>query len=633
MHARGFRTLSSACLTALTAASLLAAPAAHAAEPDPTVDGKSCAAEVFTPTGTPTFRFLADSSTVVFEWTGVLADGGHDPAVVSRVLTNHPEGTVAQVTATDALPEGRYAVRVTAGGPPSAWCGFTVDLTSPAAPTVSAGVYLPSGCAPEGCGGVGVTDTFTFSSSADVVEYRWGFTDPPSTVLPAPATGAPASVDWAPTSGGAKTLYVDAVDRAGLPARTVYQFGVVSPANQLSRWFYDGPAETDALGTHDLAVAGVDRDLPGLLRGGLPAVGFDGTATATADHVLDTAASFTVMGWVRLADATADHVVISQQGAHTSAFRLGYRAAQRKWAFDVAESDTAVPVRATAVSDGGAAAGVWTHLTGIYDRTTGTVRLHVNGALQGTTAVAASTFDAAGQLWIARELVDGAASSPWVGELHDIGVWPRPLTASEVSGRTDPNAVSKVGDWDFQEWGGRNAYDSSSFAHDLALTTGVDSNVNGRGRHFDGVGYAESADPVLNTDQSFTVDVWVRLAEAGTARTVLAQRGPSGADPFVLRYDGYRWSAEVPAEDGSTRWRSQSASDAVPGVWTHLTAVHDATAETLVLHVDGAPQPAATGVRGWNSDGVLSVGRGGSGPNWLGDVDDLRIFQAAVPVG
>jgi hypothetical protein len=52
-------------------------------------------------------------------------------------------------------------------------------------------------------------------------------------------------------------------------------------------------------------------------------------------------------------------------------------------------------------------------------------------------------------------------------------------------------------------------------------------------------------EPVLYTDQSFTVDVMARLGDTDTARTVLSHSGASSVDPFVLRYDGSRWSAEM----------------------------------------------------------------------------------------
>jgi hypothetical protein len=626
LHNRGFRLRT---ILAVSTLLLLAAPVANAAATELTVDGKGC--DSFTPTATPTFRARADAPDVRFEWTKVLDDGTYDPAIQSQDVHNHPDGTITQVTATD-LPEGRHAFRVTDGAEaPTSWCGFTIDLVAPAAPTVTAGIYRPTGCPGAGCGGVGVEDTFTFSSSPDVVSFRWGFTDPPSTVVMAGSLGAPVSVVWAPTRGGPHTLYVEAFDRAGQPARTRYQFTVVSPTPMEARWLADEDQAADVTGGgHDLTLTGVDTNRPGRFRGGLPAVGFDGTgaSTATTNKVVDTASGFTVMAWVKLIGGREDRTVISQQGSQTSAFHLGYQAAQRRWTFGVAEADVATPVQAAVRSDRTAATGAWTHLTGTYDQATGSLKLYVDGKLQRGTAKARTTFSAEGQLWLGRRLTNGVPAAPWSGDMYDAVAWKRAIAAAEIADLIDPLQKAKVGEWGFNEATGFTAYDASRYAHDLTGTLTGTSWGNGN-LHLDGTGAMNSAEPVLDTDQSFTVDVSARLADTGTARTVLVHRGQSGNDPFVLRYNGHRWSAEMTkSPTTATAWRAMSTTDAVADTWTRLTAVYDASAKTLSLRVNGVPQQTVTGVCGWNSDGVLSVG-----PGWSGDVDELRISQAVVPVG
>ena len=77
---------------------------------------------------------------------------------------------------------------------------------------------LPAG----GLRSVGRTGRFTFSSSPDVASFRWGCSDPPGDVLtPVGRRQRDAGLD--PDGGGAKTLYVQAVDRAGRTARRRYR--------------------------------------------------------------------------------------------------------------------------------------------------------------------------------------------------------------------------------------------------------------------------------------------------------------------------------------------------------------------------------------------------------------------------
>ncbi len=554
-------------------------------------------------------------------------------------------GGVPQPIAGFGVAEGAYAFRATAGdgrlwSEPSDWCEFSVDLVAPDAPTVTAQTYKPAGCPTEGCGSLGVADTFTFAStSTDVVKYRWGFTDPPAMTVTAPTMGAAASVVWTPPSSGPKTLYVDAVDRAGLTKRTAYQFGVASPTNHSGRWLFGDVPETDSsTAGRDLTLVGVTPGLPGRTRGGQPAVGFNGTSsnTATTVKVLDTSRSFSVSAWVRLAGDTADRAVISQQGATTAAFRLGYQASQHKWTFSLAESDVSNAVQRQVFSDATAKAGVWTHLTGTYESSNREVRLYVDGVLQRETGSVGNGFDATGGLWIGRRLFNGAAVEPWQGDMEDVRVWGRALTAPETAALVDPMSVSRVGWWQFNEASGKTAYDASRYAHDLTLTLGPGaswgSGRDGTGLHLDGTGSAQSSESVLNTDQTFSVDVWARLSDQGAPRTIVVQRGPSGVDPFALKYDGAKWTAEMPNSSASPTmwWRAKSTANASVNTWTHLAVAYDASTRTLSLWVNDVLQSTVTGVVGWNHDGLLTVGSGSGGAYWLGDIDELTVFQGLL---
>ncbi|MEV6237826.1 LamG-like jellyroll fold domain-containing protein [Lentzea sp. NPDC051838] len=540
------------------------------------------------------------------------------------------------------MTSGNYEYRVTAfdkriWGPPSNWCEFTVDITAPDAPSLNSAVYKTMGCPVEGCGALGIADTFTFSStSPDVVKYRWGFSDLPSMTV---AAGTP--IRWTPPSAGPRTLFVDAVDRAGLSTRNTFQFKVAGAKQNEAQWFaIDDPA-VDATGHgHDLALSGLDPARAGRTVGGQSAVGFDGTATssATTAKVLDTSNGFSVSAWVRLTGDTTNRTVVSQQGSATSAFRLGYDASSHKWTFALSENDAANATQKTAVSDATAVTGVWTHLTGTYEGRDREVRLYVDGALQRTIAVMDNGFSANGQLWVGRALRNSAPAEFWLGELADVRAWNRTITPQESLEMAGAEHVSSVGEWRFDENGGSIAHDVSPYGRDLMLNLaggakwgeGID---HSSGLELNGVNSsASSRESVLNTDQSFSVDVWVKLNDASAPRTVVVQRGPSTVDPFVLKFDGSQWSAEMSnaAVNPSTWWRAKA--DAVVNKWTHLVAVHDASARTLKLAVGYQDDPdtlksTATGVVGWNSTGVLSVGRSSAGEYFNGNIDELKVLQ------
>ncbi|NKE58354.1 hypothetical protein FXN61_16590 [Lentzea sp. PSKA42] len=549
------------------------------------------------------------------------------------------------------LTTGNYSYRMTAGdwqrwGPASGWCEFSVDVTAPDAPTFSSSVYKTTGCAPEGCGSLGIADTFTFSStSTDVVKYRWGFTDQPSTEI-----AAGTSVRWTPPSGGPKTLVVDAVDKAGLATRKKFQFTVAGAKRNEAEWFAGDDPSIDGTGNgHDLTLTGLDPARAGRMAGGQLSVGFNGTTAngATTANVVDTSRGFSVSAWVRLTNDMASRTVVSQQGSTTSAFRLGYDSGSRKWTFSLAETDAANAAQKTATSDAPAVQGVWTHLTGTFDDLSREVRLYVDGALQRQTELLAAGrgFNAGGQLWIGKALRNSVAVEPWQGELAEVRAWTRTVTPKESLELGDAGLNhSDVGWWMFDDGSGDTAIDSSPYGRDLTLNLAGGAKwgparpetADGNGLELNGTSSsASTSEAVLNTDQSFSVDVWAMVIGTGTPRTVVVQHGPSTMDPFVLKYDGAQWSAEMPNSptNPTTWWRAKAAAAA--GTWTHLIAAYDANARTLKLSagVEGTPvalKSTVTGVVGWNSTGVLSVGRSSVGEFFNGNIDDLKVWQGVL---
>ncbi|MEV6715562.1 LamG-like jellyroll fold domain-containing protein [Lentzea sp. NPDC051208] len=502
-----------------------------------------------------------------------------------------------------------------------------VAVAAPDAPSYTSSVYKTSGCAPEGCGGIGVEDTFLFSStSADVVKFRWGFTEFPTDEV---AVGVP--VRWAPAEAGPKLLRVHAVDSAGASTLSTFSFFVRAPKPREAYWFGgDDPAFDGSGNGHDLVLSGLDVARAGRTVGGSPTVGFDGAAAggATTAKVLDTTQGITVSAWVRLTDGAVDRTVVSQQGAVESAFRLGYDAGTRRWTFALAEKDAANSAQRTVRSKARAVTGVWTHLTGTYDDASGEVRLYVDGVVQEKVAVVEKGFAAEGELWIGKALRGSAATEAWHGELTEMLAWNRAITPREVR---ELAVVAGVGHWLFNDGNDTVAVDSTNYAHDMTLSGATwGPGVSSSGLRFDGGGSARTSDAVLYTDQSFTVNVWAKLDATGTPGTVVAQRGPSDVDPFALRYDGAQWSAEMPnaAVNPTKVWRAKG--DAVAGKWTHLVATYDANARTLSLAVGYQDTPdvqksTVARVAGWNSDGVLTVGT-----SFVGGIDELKALQGVV---
>jgi hypothetical protein len=555
----------------------------------------------------------------------------------------------------------------------SSWCEFRTDFSVPPAATVDATVYS-AGCS--ACGGVGTPDTFTLTgNAADVVGYYYGFADPPAVRLNPAAAGGSVSFGWTPPSGGPYTLYVQTIDGAGnRSAITRYPFGVAAPAPALARWLLEDPPGStdliDATGNGNTATLS-DGTLgaPGRITG-RGALLLDGAAGyASAAPLLDTARSFTVSAWVRLGDTTASRVALGQAGDSETAFWLGYDQARDRWAFTGLAADA--PGTAAIFGPASAAApvpGVWTHLAGVYDAPTRQASLYVNGVLAQAQTATGPAWTAGGPLLIGRGQSGGNPGGFWAGSVADVQVWQRTRYPAEIAAQLDPTSTGLVAANSFASTGGAgtveiSAPDPLGVTHDLMLagTATVPpsgAGYQGTGLALDGAGYADSSiddtPQVLHTDQPFTVSAWVYLSGASlpaAAMTAVSQQGVNTSGFFL----GYRivggtgrWAFSLPGTDaaGSTGWTDATSTAAlapVPRRWTQLAGVFDPGARTASLYVNGQLAATVPRAAAWDATGplvagaALVAGTAGSAlaENWIGDIDEVRGYQAlrVAPAG
>ncbi|HWH01888.1 MAG TPA: LamG-like jellyroll fold domain-containing protein, partial [Pilimelia sp.] len=148
-----------------------------------------------------------------------------------------------------------------------------------------------------------------------------------------------------------------------------------------------------------------------------------GNALASAGPVLDTAKSFTVTAWVKLAaTGGGNRVAVSQGGARFPGFSLGYDATANKWRFSTCAPDAATAQCSHVTSDTAAAAGTWVHLAGVYCEHFDEITIYVNGEPSETVSAGAG-LTARGPVTIGRQMWNGAAADPWQGGIADVQLY------------------------------------------------------------------------------------------------------------------------------------------------------------------------------------------------------------------
>ncbi|MEV7673538.1 LamG-like jellyroll fold domain-containing protein [Streptomyces sp. NPDC088752] len=563
-----------------------------------------------------------------------------------------------------------WHVRANDGTAVSAWssegagaaCRFVIDRVSPNAPVVTSEEYP----ADQYRDGVGVYGSFTVDSpSPDVVAYEYGFVGGPyGTARPAEPGGG-ATIRFLPQRNGPDYLTVRAIDRAGRSSTSVYHhFFVNAGRAPVAHWkLADAAGSTSAAAEKGTAA----RAGTGVTFGGAAPTGTSLTSTAALDGsrqafltapapAVDTRGTFAVSAWVRPARTDRAMTVASQDAAGGSAYVLGLRteASGPVWSFALGDAR---------VSGGAPETGEWAHLLGLRDAETGDVRLYVDGRPVGT-AVRAVPAAATGAFQLGRARQGTGYDRHWKGDLGDVRVHDRVVVADEVT-RLAHRQPKRLGHWAL-ETATDGASPGAAGDGPLRLRTGatihrgpdgscvpdldpdcpdVPYALVGDGHlTLDGkAGHAVADGPVVDTSESFSVGVTVRLADPEPARpmTVLSVPG-TYADAFKVRYSpsARAWQLVVPKRDKAGAPElvlSQIVpADGGQGQGHHLAVVHDDATDTVKLYLDGYTNAGATAAlpTSWRGTGPLQIGRGltarGPGEYLRGDVDEVQAYSGAL---
>ncbi|MFE0589992.1 LamG-like jellyroll fold domain-containing protein [Micromonospora echinospora] len=453
-----------------------------------------------------------------------------------------------------------------------------------------------------------------------------------------------------------------------------------------------------------------------LVRGQTASFNGTSSALATSGPVVDTTQSFSVAAWVRLGSlpTTNDSVLASQAGVNAAGFHLGTRVVGSpltpRWSFLMKDSDlqssaTRAAYSSTALTS--ADVGRWTHLAGVYDKPAGKVRLFVNGVLAAEVDRTGSPWNAGGAFAVGRGWGSGAPG-PWFhGHAADVQVYDRVLVGHDFTGQTAADELSggfdepgilapvKVGNWGFstvlpcyEETTDPflcGASEDGDFGRRLALNEGVNVGDDGRGGFlsFDTTGvddpsqttseFGRSQDnlatpdaptwqdgPVLRTEESFTVSVWVRPDFLATgARSAVTQIGTQQSAFYLGQrifnengVDTPRWSFTLYGIDddnlqGKTLHAAMTSATITEDDrlrWTHLVGVHDAARREVRLYVNGRLEAAVPYGSGaftgpFQAAGPLILAGGRFTfpfestrwvDYWQGDLDDLGLYQGSL---
>jgi hypothetical protein len=394
----------------------------------------------------------------------------------------------------------------------------------------------------------------------------------------------------------------------------------------------------DGSGTNvtDLSLAGKDATLTGSYSWN--STGHNGDSLsltggyATAPAVVDTANSYTVSAWVRLNTITVgNHTILGQDGTTISQFFLQHSnyGGGNTWAFQTEGTDD-TSNEYFAESSSTAVAGRWTNVAGVYDDTGNTIKVYVNGVLEGSSA-AALDFAATGTFTIGAAKYGGVRADTFPGDIDEVRTWNRALSATEIT--TLFNRTPSLA-WKLDENAGTSLADSSGNGKTgTASNTSWNTGKSNSALSFNGTSSVATTTYSVRTDNSYSVAAWVYLAASGVSRTAVSQDG-TNYSAFQLGYDDTgKWVFKTRPSDASP-WQDAIGGTPALNTWIHLMGVYDDANDLASLYVNGIL--TATAAKGTDASAVGStvIGRaryGGSAAEfWSGRIDEVRTYKRII---
>ncbi|MFJ8136846.1 LamG-like jellyroll fold domain-containing protein [Streptomyces sp. NPDC096013] len=197
--------------------------------------------------------------------------------------------------------------------------------------------------------------------------------------------------------------------------------------------------------------------------------------------------------------------------------------------------------------------------------------------------------------------------------------------------------------WKLNQTTGRSVTDSSGTGNTVTAGPGVtwsDDAAQFSGDTSGNGDIAATNGPVLDTSSSYTVSAWVKLSDASTFRTFVAQGGTNRSS-FYLQYASTTGVFRLisPSQDTSaapSAYYSASASTTPAlNTWTQLVGSFDASTGTMNLYVNGTLAGTANNPAPWTGAGPLSIGgaktASGAVSNAVnGAVSNVQTYQRAL---
>ncbi|OGC47516.1 hypothetical protein A2886_03265 [candidate division WWE3 bacterium RIFCSPHIGHO2_01_FULL_42_13] len=295
-------------------------------------------------------------------------------------------------------------------------------------------------------------------------------------------------------------------------------------------------------------------------------------------------------------------------------------------------------------------AGTQYHVACVYNATTTTVTIYVNGEISASTVtgtIPSSIVDDTGRFQIGGEDSTTTPANFYDGVVDETRVYNRTLSPAEIQ-QLYNFAPGPVGYWKFEEKTGTAASDSSSNSNEATLTNnptwtngkyGTGINFAGSNQHLI---RADDSDFDFGTAASFTYGAWIKHAAtpATVERIITKYDTTAGNGGFALQMetDG---DLTCGIDDDETSFPEDSATSTAATYddnnWHYINCVKDGTTG-LYLYIDGVLIASDTSISSTgnfeNADPLyIGIAEDSTSNDWVGQIDEPKIYNYARTSG
>ncbi|MDA1277125.1 MAG: DUF3466 family protein, partial [Verrucomicrobia bacterium] len=374
---------------------------------------------------------------------------------------------------------------------------------------------------------------------------------------------------------------------------------------------------------------------------------FNGSSyTRTTGNVDLANRSFTLMAWVRRGGFGASARWIFTQGTNgvnNSALRIGFASTN---IFDFQFAGNNLRYTDASIADSN-----WHLWACTYDSLTRTRRIYRDGVLAAFDTATAH-YQGTGSLTIGGEVFNNftapttGTTTYFSGTIDEVKVYQRALSQEEIVASMRNETVSSA---NLIEYWPFDADNNTQFLS--ALPTGQSLNQFGNIRtatwadlqsenhvaNFDGTNdrlqTSESRDYLAS--ESFTVMAWARKMGGPSATGRVRYVFTHGSQVSTRNYLFFGLNASDQfgfGFSGDDLWASgQPVSDFT---WHHWTGTYDSATHTQKLYRDGKIMASRVASAHFQGSGPIGIGTAVSRPtfngNWVGQIDDVKVFQSAL---